>query len=87
LESTRSCFIGETFRDLAKAYLVSGLEKGVPSLFVDVKSVYVDGEKMRIVGEIVESLITQLEGDFSIHDDGELPLRYPARFDLGLTRL
>jgi hypothetical protein len=63
--------IGETFRELARSYLVSGLEKGLPSLFVDVKGVYVDSEKMKIVGEIVENLIVQLEADSGLHEDGE----------------
>jgi hypothetical protein len=61
---------GEKFRELTKTYLVSGLERGVPSLFVDVKGVYIDAERMRMVGEIVEEIIFQLEKDSSLHDDG-----------------
>ena len=47
------------------------LEKGIPSLFVDIKSLYEDGEKMRVVGEVVEDLIKGLEGEVSLHGDGE----------------
>lgn len=47
------------------------LEKGIPSLFVDIKSLYADGEKLRMVGEVVEDLIKSLEGELSLHGDGE----------------
>ncbi|ORX38583.1 NMDA receptor-regulated protein 1-domain-containing protein [Kockovaella imperatae] len=60
---------GDEFRDLARAYLVNGLEKAIPSLFVDVKGLYVDLERMKIVGEIVEDLIQTLEKDAGLHDD------------------
>lgn len=60
---------GETFRQLAREYLIAGLEKGVPSLFVDVKGLYTDGDKMKTVGEIVEDIVSQLEKE-SLHDDG-----------------
>ncbi len=62
---------GDTFRALAKAYLVSGLERGIPSLFVDVKGVYHGHpEKMAVVGEIMEQIVLQLENDAGLHDDG-----------------
>jgi peptide alpha-N-acetyltransferase len=70
------------FRERAKKYLISGLEKGVPSLFVDVKGVYVDAKRMEIVGEILEETISQLEKDASLHDDGEY-----SPYRTGLTRL
>lgn len=63
---------GSEFRNRVKPYLVNGLEKGIPSLFVDVKSLYKDGEKMAAVGEIVEELIEALQKDSSLHDDGKL---------------
>jgi hypothetical protein len=61
--------IGETFRKLARDYLIAGLEKGVPSLFVDVKGLYRDASKMAAVGEIVEELVVDLEKE-KLHDDG-----------------
>ncbi|WRT68302.1 uncharacterized protein IL334_005278 [Kwoniella shivajii] len=60
---------GDKFRVLAKAYIVKGLERGVPSLFVDVKGVYTDSEKMKIVGDIVEEIVAKLEKDASLNDD------------------
>jgi hypothetical protein len=61
--------LGETFRKLARDYLIAGLEKGVPSLFVDVKGLYRDASKMAAVGEIVEELVIDLEME-KLHDDG-----------------
>ncbi|WVN90218.1 uncharacterized protein L203_105454 [Cryptococcus depauperatus CBS 7841] len=60
---------GDKFRELASAYIIKGLERGVPSLFVDIKSVYVDQEKMRIVGNIVEDLVARLEKDATLAKD------------------
>ena len=50
---------------------MNGLEKGVPSLFVDVKGVYVDASRMAIVGEILEDIVKSLENGSSLHGDGE----------------
>lgn len=61
---------GSEFRTRVKPYLINGLEKGIPSLFVDVKSLYQNPEKMAAVGEIVEELIESLQKDSSLHDDG-----------------
>ncbi|KAF9482671.1 N-terminal acetyltransferase A, auxiliary subunit [Pholiota conissans] len=47
---------GDKFAELAKSYLVQGLTKGIPSLFVDVKSLYVDAEKRDTIERIVEGL-------------------------------
>lgn len=47
---------GDQFAELAKKYLVRGLMKGIPSLFVDIKSLYVDAEKRDTIERIVESL-------------------------------
>jgi hypothetical protein len=63
---------GDEFRNRARTYLVNGLERGVPSLFVDVKGVYVEAAKMEIVGEILEETIAALEKDASLHNDGKL---------------
>ena len=64
---------GDEFRSRAKTYLIAGLERGVPSLFVDVKGVYTDAEKLAIVGEILEETVSKLEEDVSLHGDGKLP--------------
>ncbi|KAF9788345.1 NMDA receptor-regulated protein 1a [Thelephora terrestris] len=45
---------GDEFRELAEPYLFSGLSKGIPSLFVDLKDLYRDQDKQRTIEEIVE---------------------------------
>ncbi|KAI3602855.1 nmda receptor-regulated protein 1 [Moniliophthora roreri] len=47
------------FRDLARAYIVSGLTKGIPSLFADLKSLYSDPAKLEIIQDIVENVKTE----------------------------
>jgi hypothetical protein len=47
---------GDEFRRLVKPYLVSGLQKGIPSLFSDVKSLYSDSWKQQVVEDIVEKM-------------------------------
>lgn len=70
--SCRTLTAGAEFRNRAKKYLIAGLERGVPSLFVDVKGLYTDADKLAIVGEIVEETVSNLEKDVSLHGDGEL---------------
>ncbi|KAJ7857249.1 NMDA receptor-regulated protein 1-domain-containing protein [Mycena olivaceomarginata] len=43
---------GEQFRELVKPYLLSGLKKGVPSLFSDIKGLYHDQAKQQIIEEV-----------------------------------
>ncbi|KIR78233.1 peptide alpha-N-acetyltransferase [Cryptococcus gattii EJB2] len=62
----------DKFRELARAYIIKGLERGVPSLFVDIKSIYSDQEKMTAVGEIVEDIIQKLEIDSTLSNDGTI---------------
>ncbi|CEQ41002.1 SPOSA6832_02667, partial [Sporobolomyces salmonicolor] len=52
---------GDVFRSKASTYLLNALSKGVPSVFADIKALYVDQEKQRIVGEIVEAFRKGLE--------------------------
>ncbi|KAK4688996.1 N-alpha-acetyltransferase 15/16, NatA auxiliary subunit, partial [Tremellales sp. Uapishka_1] len=63
---------GPIFRELASKYVTIGLERGVPSLFVDVKGVYGDAEKMKIVGDIVEEIVAKLEKDAGLYDDNTI---------------
>ncbi|KAG6901442.1 hypothetical protein C0995_011955 [Termitomyces sp. Mi166 len=46
---------GAEFHDLAKSYLFSGLTKGIPSLFVDVKSLYPNPSKRDVIEDLVEA--------------------------------
>lgn len=47
---------GDQFRNLADAYLRAGLEKGIPSLFADVKALYKDVQKQQVIEDLVETL-------------------------------
>ncbi|GAA5916478.1 hypothetical protein JCM5296_005897 [Sporobolomyces johnsonii] len=60
---------GDVFRSKASTYLLNALSKGVPSVFADIKALYVDQEKQRIVGEIVEAFRKALEDKGAIVTD------------------
>jgi len=47
---------GDKFKELVTPYLTTGLTKGIPSLFADVKALYVDKEKQQAIEDLVESL-------------------------------
>ncbi|KIL63536.1 hypothetical protein M378DRAFT_164431 [Amanita muscaria Koide BX008] len=51
--------VGNDFEELVKPYLISSLEKGIPSLFADIKSLYKDESKRQTIASICEELITQ----------------------------
>ncbi|KAF7350445.1 hypothetical protein MVEN_01349700 [Mycena venus] len=50
---------GEQFRDLVTPYILSGLKKGVPSLFSDIKGLYQDPAKQQIIEEAALDAQTQ----------------------------
>jgi N-alpha-acetyltransferase 15/16, NatA auxiliary subunit len=62
---------GDQFKDLARPYLLSGLKKGIPSLFFDVKGLYGDGKKRQVVEDIVEQVRESLSpaGTLSSEDN------------------
>ncbi|KAF9527491.1 NMDA receptor-regulated protein 1-domain-containing protein [Crepidotus variabilis] len=47
---------GDKFKELIGAYITKRLEKGIPSLFADIKSLYVDEEKRKVVEDIADGL-------------------------------
>jgi tetratricopeptide (TPR) repeat protein len=51
---------GEAFGDLVRSYLVSGLTRGVPSLFVDLKGLYGEQSKRQKIEEIIEEVREKL---------------------------
>jgi N-alpha-acetyltransferase 15/16, NatA auxiliary subunit len=60
---------GDEFRELVTPYLLSGLTKGVPSLFSDIKALYRDHEKRQIVEEIVETARAEFTSNHSASAD------------------
>ncbi len=53
---------GAEFEERVTEYLIKGLERGVPSLFVDVKGLYGNVEKLQVVQKVAEGLKSRLEG-------------------------
>jgi peptide alpha-N-acetyltransferase len=70
-------FAGEEFRILVDKYLRQGLHKGVPPLFVDLRSLYRDPEKVEIIQKLALQYVDALqkvgrfseEGNWSIYDN------------------
>lgn len=61
---------GDRFRDIVDEYLRRGLRKGVPPLFVNIRSVYKDADKVRIISELIHGYHQQLAATchFSVAD-------------------
>jgi len=70
--------IGDDFRSKASNYLLSALSKGVPSLFADIKALYSDTTKQRMIGEIVESFRETLEKKGAIITDAVSEGKHPS---------
>lgn len=63
---------GDAFVDAARTYLISGLERGVPSLFVDLKGLYADPGKLQAIGALVEDIVNRLEKEATLSSDGTI---------------
>ncbi|KAL1460229.1 hypothetical protein WDU94_012156, partial [Cyamophila willieti] len=65
---------GDQFRTEIDKYLRRGFHKGVPPLFVNVRSLYSDPERCKIIQDLVESYVEALSktGRFSLQDEGEV---------------
>jgi hypothetical protein len=59
--------IGDEFRTRVKPYMQKALEKGVPSLFADLKELCADPEKQ----QAIESVATELQGHYEAQDESE----------------
>ncbi|PFH47386.1 hypothetical protein AMATHDRAFT_152156 [Amanita thiersii Skay4041] len=64
---------GDEFKKLVKSYLFSSLEKGIPSLFADVKALYKDDFKCQTIESIVEDSIKDWN---SAPSDSDEPTTY-----------
>lgn len=68
---------GAKFREVIDEYLRRGLRKGVPPLFVNVRSLYKDSTKVDIIAQLIEEYYVNLKsnGHFSKLDaDEEKPV-------------
>ncbi|XP_026679216.1 N-alpha-acetyltransferase 16, NatA auxiliary subunit [Diaphorina citri] len=65
---------GDQFRTEIDKYLRHGFHKGVPPLFVNLRSLYSNTEKCKIIQDLVESYVEALSktGHFSLQDEGEV---------------
>lgn len=61
---------GESFRDLVAKYICKALTKGVPPLFVDLRPLYSNPSKVKIIEEICEKLYENLTQHGSYEKDG-----------------
>ncbi|KAJ9127946.1 hypothetical protein QFC24_000231 [Naganishia onofrii] len=68
---------GEEFKQRVQAYLQAGLEKGIPSLFVDLKGLYKDQAKLEVVETILEDLKRKLEAESTAASDSQ-PISPPT---------
>lgn len=50
----------DSFPRLVSQYLQDGMSRGIPSLFSDLEPLYLDPSKGKLIGEIVEQLLSQL---------------------------
>ncbi|KAH8830017.1 NMDA receptor-regulated protein 1-domain-containing protein [Flagelloscypha sp. PMI_526] len=50
-----------TFTELVTPYLKSGLEKGIPSLFTEIKALYADASKRTSIESVVSAILSEVE--------------------------
>ncbi|XP_054262558.1 N-alpha-acetyltransferase 15, NatA auxiliary subunit-like [Macrosteles quadrilineatus] len=64
---------GELFKQEVDRYLRRGLHKGVPPLFVDLRSLYKDKEKVAVIQQLAEQYVQALSknGRFSLDETNE----------------
>ncbi|KAJ5972168.1 uncharacterized protein N7479_002086 [Penicillium vulpinum] len=62
---------GEDFKQAADVYLQRMLKKGVPSLFVNIKQLYVDSVKRDVVQELVEGYLSEKAANGSAESNGD----------------
>jgi len=67
---------GDKFKELVTPYLTTGLTKGIPSLFADVKALYVDKEKQQAIERLVESLREEYSPSSLLPDADVEPTTY-----------
>jgi len=67
---------GDTFKSLLDAYMQKSMRKGIPPLFVDLKPLYSDPSKVKIIEELIlsyEKNLTSPEGSFDGQPDSQEP--------------
>jgi peptide alpha-N-acetyltransferase len=68
----------EDFTNRATAYIIAGLERAVPSLFVDIKGLYGDKDKLKAVEDIVTDMKAKLEAGEGLQQDCKSGTRHSS---------
>lgn len=67
-----SFFLGERFKTEVDRYLRKGLHKGVPPLFVDLRSLYKDKAKATVIEELLDGYVSALVKTGRFSEEGEI---------------
>lgn len=67
---------GEDFKDAADRYLRRMLQKGVPSTFNNIKSLYFDSTKRQVVQDLAESYVNDKQVNGASEPNGDTPDRF-----------
>jgi hypothetical protein len=63
-------YLGNAFQTEVDSYLRAGFHKGVPPLFVDLRSLYKNKNKVQIIESLLESYVNNLTKFNSFDSDG-----------------
>lgn len=64
--------IGNSFRSEIDSYLRAGFHKGVPPLFVDLRSLYKNKHKVQIIEDLLESYVKNLTNSSTFDNEGSV---------------
>lgn len=62
---------GPVFKEKLTAYVRPQVIKGVSSLVNELRTLYSDAEKAKILGEILSSMCQSMENEMTLHPDDE----------------
>lgn len=61
---------GQTFKALLEQYVKKALRKGIPPLFVDLRPLYSDPSKVRIIEDLIETYCANLKANTTFNGEG-----------------
>lgn len=61
LDTESLYFVGDLFKQRLDEFLRRGLRKGVPSLFINLKTLYKDEEKISVIADLIKSYYKNLK--------------------------
>jgi len=66
------CVVGNSFKSEVDSYLRAGFHKGVPPLFVDLRSLYQNKPKVQIIEDLLQTYVNNLTKFSSFEDKGNV---------------